>query len=209
MSLKSFVNPNGRSIPYDDAPVEVRELDDLIGYLNNKHPEIIKNYFSQLETDKVRKGELEILMNYLEDKNNNILTEYLKECKPIVYFLYICRSCPDETLIYFKERNIGLIKCDELEEAVYMFHKQQLHDTSKPEIRFLLEKILEKPIEGYNSSIIQIGDKEYYMGVSFNEKGKQNFQQLKATRYVQDNILPLLQQYESRIQQLEAKLNPL
>ncbi len=60
-------------------------------------------------------------------------------------------------------------------------------------------------IGGYDSSRIKTGDKEYYMGCTLKEESKQEYQRMKANRYVQDNILALLQQYEARIQQLEAK----
>ena len=207
-TLKFLANTEtNESLYYDDAPVELRELEDLCDYLFKKYPMILNNYWNVCDKNQIRVGQLEDLMNYLCDNYNGVLQSYLIECKPIIWLVNLCKNQPEEAFNLFNKLEIGLIPCDELEDLVHMCLKEKQLDTTKHEVRILLENTLKKPLPDYNSSIMKIGDKEYYMGHTLNEKGKQEYKLMKAKNYVKDNALALFQQHETRIQQLEAKLN--
>lgn len=207
--LKFFVNTHtGQDLSYDDAPDEIRELDILLDYLSTNHPNVFANYESQrMDNDlKIKIGQLEDLMLYLCDNYNDVLVSYMITCKPTIWTEYMCEKYPEGIFEIFKQMGIGVIPCDELEELACDYMKEKGLDTSKREIRVLLETTMGSCIEGFDSSIMKIGDKEYYVGYSLTEKAKVDIEHKKANKFVQDNIHTFLQQYENRIRQLESKL---
>ena len=68
---------------------------------------------------------------------------------------------------------MGLTTRDELDELLHLHMNEKGYDTPKNEVKYLLEQTLNKPIGDFDSSIIKIRNKQYYM-CSLSEKAEQD-----------------------------------